>query len=128
MTANVSDAADPVETALVQCEASFIHGVHSFHGGQQSDLLIRPDALHELKERMRPKFKERLVDDDPTHWERDGERVRRVGYYAGALAAFHAYAGLSEWVESAHLKEAMAHVKEHCLDPKNPTVRWVYCP
>ena len=127
MAASAGDATSLVETALGQCEAAFIHGVHSFHGGHQSDLLIRPDALRELKERMRPKFKQRF-DDDPKHWKRDGERVRRVGYYAGALAAFHAYTDVSCWVETGHLRAAMQHVAQHCKDPNNPRIRWWYCP
>lgn len=129
MTANPDDASGLVEKALSQCEAAFIHGVHSFHGGHQSDLLIRPDALRGLKEAMRRSFHDRLGGDDgPGHWDRDGQRVKRVGFYAGALAAFQAYADLSEWVEERHLKIAMEHVAQHCNNREDIRIRWVYCP
>ncbi len=129
MMATAGDATDVVERALVQCEASFIHGVHSFHGGHQSDLLIRRDAFHGLKQAMLQSFENRLGGDDGAErWAADGERVRRVGFYAGALAAFHAYADFSEWVEQRHLERAMTHVKAHCNDPAKRRIAWVYCP
>ncbi len=129
MMATAGDATDVVERALVQCEASFIQGVHSFHGGHQSDLLIRPDAFHGLKQAMLQSFKNRLGGDDGAdRWAEDGERVRRVGFYAGALAAFHAYADFSDWVEQCHLERAMTHVKAHCNNPAKRQIEWVYCP
>ena len=129
MTSSTDNSRRLVDKAFSQCDAAFMHGVHSFHGGHQSDLLIEPEAIRQLRAAMRERLEELLGDDGGSdRWERDGDRVRRVGYYAGALAAFHAFGGSSKWIEERHVSAAMKHIKEHCQDPENPAVRWVYCP
>ena len=129
---------DLVTRALAQCEASFISGVHSFHGGHRSDLVIRPNAIQGLRDALRGSFDDSLGEGGRGDWSRDGERMRRIGFYAGALAAFYAYADRSEWVERGHAENAMKHVGTQCKDRleryKNSDredlfrAQWVYCP
>ncbi len=130
MAVNSGDANDLVDEALSQCEVAFKRGVHSFHEGQQSDLHIRPAVIDRLKAALRGPFQGRLGGDDGSKiWDREGGRVVRTGFHAGALAAFHAYTGHSEWVECPHADVAMAHVREHCRGPADtPRPAWVYCP
>ena len=130
MTANQGDANELVERALSHCEMAFTKGVHSFHaGGQPSDVEIGDGVIDGVKEWLRQSFKNRLDHEDgPERWEQEGYRVRRTGFYAGALAAFHAYAGNAGRLEAHQADVAMAHVSEHCKDPNNPQIRWWYCP
>ena len=53
--------------------------------------------------------------------------MRRTGFYAGALAAFRAYADNSEWLEDDHATAAMDYIREHCKHP-DTGIRYFYCP
>ena len=128
MPASPEDINELVKRALRECGEGFEKGVHSFHAGQTSDLKIQPGVIESVENRLRPSFYERLKEDGERRWERDRDRVTRVGFYAGALAALHAYGGSSEWLDQDHAHEAMAHVSEKCQAPGNPQIRWFYCP
>lgn len=129
MSANQDDDG-LVERALSECEMAFRKGVHSFHaGGQPSDVEIGDGVIDRVKDLLRQSFIDRLDNENgPGHWEREGDRVRRTGFYAGALAAFHAYAGNAGRLEDHQAEVAMTHVSHHCKDPNNPEIRWWYCP
>lgn len=128
MPANPEDVSELVERALGQCEEPFTRGVHSFHAGQTSDLKIRPGVIDSVKNMLRPSFKDRLEENGEERWRCDRDRVRRVAFYAGALAALHAYGSSSEWLEEHHARDAMVHVSKKCRTPGNPRIRWFYCP
>ena len=128
MPANPDDISELVERALCECEEEYRRGVHSFHAGQTSDRKIRPGVIESVKNLLRPTFHERLKEDGEERWKRERDRVRRVGFYAGALAALHSYGSNSEWLEEDHARDAMVHVSKKCKDPENRERLWFYCP
>ena len=128
LPANQEDIDVIVRRALSECAEAFTRGVHSFHAGQKSDLQIRAGVIESVENSLRPSFYQRLEKDGEKRWKQDGDRVRRVAFYAGALAALHAYGGGSAWLEKAQAHEAMEHVSKQCKAPENPRIRWFYCP
>lgn len=128
LSANPEDINELVRRALSECAEAFTRGVHSFHAGRTSDLQIQPGVIQSVENSLWPSFYERLKEDGERRWEQDGDRVRRVAFYAGALAALHAYGGGSAWLEEDHAHEAMVHVSKKCKAPGNPQIRWFYCP
>ena len=124
-----------VEEALDQCEEDFERGMNS-HGSPPPS--VQAGIVGDLRAKLKPHFHQNLVVDKRT-WHGPGgdrNRITRMAFYLGAIAAFHAHAdskpGADPVVTQEHVDKALSYVNANCTGPAGTgpaALRplWIYC-